>query len=87
VTHAASNTSAFNAQPPERHGPRASFTLPSGFDGERNFWIKAIASPGIYSNDATFVSTVVAQPQNANLLVTIVLFELLGSRAKERRPS
>ena len=49
----------------------SSFTLPSGFDGERSFWIKAIASPGIYSNDATFVSTVVAQPQNANLLVTI----------------
>ena len=49
----------------------SSFTLPSGFDGERNFWIKAIASPGIYSEEATFVSTVVAQPQNANLLVTI----------------
>jgi len=49
----------------------SSFTLPSGFDGERKFWIKAIASPGIYSEDATFVSTVVAQPQNANLLVTV----------------
>ena len=49
----------------------SSFTLPSGFDGERNFWIKAIASPGIYSEEATFVSTVVAQPQNANLLVTV----------------
>ncbi len=49
----------------------SSFTLPSGFDGERRFWIKAIASPGIYSVDATFVSTVVAQPQNANLLVTV----------------
>ncbi len=49
----------------------SSFTLPSGFDGERRFWIKAIASPGIYSEDATFVSTVVAQPQNANLLVTV----------------
>ncbi len=49
----------------------SSYTLPSGFDGERNFWIKAIASPGIYSDDATFVSTVVAQPQNANLLVTV----------------
>jgi predicted phage tail protein len=49
----------------------SSFTLPSGFDGERRFWIKAIASPGIYSEEATFVSTVVAQPQNANLLVTV----------------
>ncbi len=49
----------------------SSFTLPSGFDGERKFWIKAIASPGIYSEEATFVSTVVAQPQNANLLVTV----------------
>jgi hypothetical protein len=49
----------------------SSFTLPSGFDGERKFWIKAIASPGIYSDEATFVSTVVAQPQNANLLVTM----------------
>ena len=49
----------------------SSFTLPSGFDGERSFWIKAIASPGIYSDEATFVSTVVAQTQNANLLVTI----------------
>ncbi|MGV1045416.1 TipJ family phage tail tip protein [Limnohabitans sp.] len=49
----------------------SSFTLPSGFDGERKLWIKAIASPGIYSEEATFVSTVVAQPQNANLLVTV----------------
>ncbi len=49
----------------------SSFTLPSGFDGERKFWIKAIASPGIYSEEAAFVSTVVAQPQNANLLVTV----------------
>ncbi len=49
----------------------SSFTLPSGFDGERKFWIKAIASPGIYSEEATFVYTVVAQPQNANLLVTV----------------
>ena len=49
----------------------SSYTLPSGFDGQRNFWIKAIASPGIYSDNATFVTTVVAQPQNANLLVTV----------------
>ena len=48
-----------------------SYTLPAGFDGERKFWIKAIASPGIYSDAASFVSTVVAQPQNANLLVTV----------------
>jgi predicted phage tail protein len=46
-----------------------SYTLPSGFDGERKFWIKAIASPGIYSDTPTFVSTVVAQPQNANLIM------------------
>jgi hypothetical protein len=46
-----------------------SYTLPSGFDGERNFWIKAIASPGIYGETPTFVSTVVAQPQNANLIL------------------
>jgi predicted phage tail protein len=46
-----------------------SYTLPSGFDGERKFWIKAIASPGIYSHAPTFVSTVVAQPQNANLIL------------------
>ncbi len=46
-----------------------SYTLPSGFDGERRFWIKAIASPGIYSDTPTFVSTVVAQPQNANLIL------------------
>ena len=46
-----------------------SYTLPSGFDGERKFWIKAIASPGIYSHTPTFVSTVVAQPQNANLIL------------------
>ncbi len=49
----------------------SSYTLPSGFDGERKFWIKAIASPGIYSDKAAFVSTVVAQPQNANLLFTV----------------
>jgi hypothetical protein len=46
-----------------------SYTLPSGFDGERKFWIKAIASPGIYSDTPIFVSTVVAQPQNANLIL------------------
>jgi predicted phage tail protein len=46
-----------------------SYTLPSGFDGERKFWIKAIASPGIYGETPTFVSTVVAQPQNANLIL------------------
>jgi hypothetical protein len=46
-----------------------SYTLPSGFDGERKFWIKAIASPGIYSHTPTFVSTIVAQPQNANLIL------------------
>lgn len=46
-----------------------SYTLPSGFDGERKFWIKAIASPGIYSDTPTFVSTVVVQPQNANLIL------------------
>ncbi len=46
-----------------------SYTLPSGFDGERKFWVKAIASPGIYSDTPTFVSTVVAQPQNANLIL------------------
>jgi predicted phage tail protein len=46
-----------------------SYTLPSGFDGERKFWIKAITSPGIYSDTPTFVSTVVAQPQNANLIL------------------
>jgi predicted phage tail protein len=46
-----------------------SYTLPSGFDGERKFWIKAIASPGIFSDTPTFVSTVVAQPQNANLIL------------------
>ncbi|MCS6766643.1 MAG: phage tail protein [Candidatus Protistobacter heckmanni] len=48
-----------------------SYTLPSGFDGERKFWIKAIASPGIYSDTPAFVSTVVAQPQNANLILDI----------------
>ncbi len=46
-----------------------SYTLPSGFDGLRKFWIKAIASPGIYGDTPVFVSTVVAQPQNANLLL------------------
>lgn len=46
-----------------------SYTLPSGFDGDRKFWIKSIASPGIYADIAAFVSTAVAQPQNANVLV------------------
>ena len=47
-----------------------SYTLPSGFDGTRKFWIKAIASPGIYGDVPVFITTVVAQPQNANLLVS-----------------
>jgi predicted phage tail protein len=46
-----------------------SYTLPAGFEGVRTFWIKAIASPGIYADIPMFVTTEVAQPQNANLLI------------------
>jgi predicted phage tail protein len=47
----------------------SSYGMPAGFDGERMFWIKAIASPGVYSAVAAWVSTAVAVVQSANLIL------------------
>lgn len=46
------------------------YTMPAGSSGDRMFWIKAIASPGIYSNTAMFVETAVASPSNMNVVFT-----------------
>ncbi|MDR9847010.1 TipJ family phage tail tip protein [Herbaspirillum huttiense] len=46
------------------------YTMPAGAAGDRLFWIKAIASPGIYSATAMFVQTAVAQPSNMNVIYT-----------------
>ena len=59
------NTAAFVAQT-----AASSHTIPAGFSGERRFWVKAISSPGIYSDAASFVSTEVAKPVNPNLIYT-----------------
>lgn len=45
-------------------------SIPSGNIGARKFWIKAVASPGIYSSEATWVTGEVALPANSNVVVT-----------------
>lgn len=45
-----------------------SFGVTAGAAGTRIFWLKAIASPGIYSDKATFVTTDVAQLDNTNIV-------------------
>jgi hypothetical protein len=47
-----------------------SYGVTAGASGTRLFWLKAIASPGIYSEKATFVTTDVAQSDNVNILYT-----------------
>jgi predicted phage tail protein len=47
----------------------SSYATPAGFDGERTFWIKAIASPGVYSDVAVWVTNEVAIAQSANLIL------------------
>jgi predicted phage tail protein len=47
-----------------------SFGLTAGAAGTRKFWIKAIGSPGIYSDKATFVTTDVAQSDSTNIIYT-----------------
>ncbi len=47
-----------------------SLSVPSGGIGSRKFWIKAVASPGIYSSEAAWVSTDVAMPVNSNVVLT-----------------
>jgi predicted phage tail protein len=42
----------------------------SSATGTRTFWIKAIATPGVYSTDATYTSTVQAQPTDRNIIYT-----------------
>lgn len=46
-----------------------SFTTPAGILGERIFWIKAITSPGIYAQEAAWVSTAVAAPNTTNIIL------------------
>lgn len=46
------------------------YAVTAGASGTRLFWIKAIASPGIYSEKATFITTDVAQSDNVNILYT-----------------
>lgn len=47
-----------------------SHSIPSGTIGSRTFWVKAVGSPGIYSDLATFVTTDVAMPTNSNIVFT-----------------
>lgn len=46
------------------------YTIPAGQPGDRTFWIKAIVSPDIYSNNAAFTSTAVAQASNTNIILS-----------------
>lgn len=47
-----------------------SYSMTAGSSGTRMFWLKAIASPGVYSERATFVTTDIAQLDNANIIYT-----------------
>lgn len=47
------------------------YTMPAGSAGDRTFWIKAIASPGIYSATPAFVQTAIAQATNTNLVYSV----------------
>jgi predicted phage tail protein len=44
------------------------YTMPSGYSGQPTFWIKAVASPGIYGDTPVFSTAVVAQPSNTNVV-------------------
>jgi predicted phage tail protein len=46
-------------------------TIPSGGIGSRKFWIKAVVSPGIYSDVPAWIDTVIALPSNANVVALI----------------
>jgi len=46
------------------------FTIPSGSIGVRTFWIKAVASPGIYSDLAAFIGNQVAILPDRNIVFT-----------------
>ncbi|TSP13958.1 host specificity factor TipJ family phage tail protein [Cupriavidus campinensis] len=44
------------------------YTMPAGSEGDRTFWIKAIASPGIYGTTPAFTTTKIAQPSGKNIV-------------------
>ncbi|MCL2874785.1 MAG: phage tail protein [Betaproteobacteria bacterium] len=46
------------------------FSIPSGGIGIRKFWVKAVASPGIYSNEAAWIDTNIAMPTDSNIVFT-----------------
>lgn len=48
-----------------------SLTVPSGSIGYRMFWIKAVAAPGIYSEQASWVDTNIAMPTNSNIVASL----------------
>ncbi|AJD82920.1 hypothetical protein PJWF_00026 [Achromobacter phage JWF] len=58
------------------------YSVTAGSAGTRMFWIKAIASPGVYSERASFVTTDVAQLDDTNIIYTTdeVANGFLGSR-------
>lgn len=47
-----------------------SFTTPAGILGNRTFWIKAVTSPGIYSEEAAWTGSAVNVPNTTNVIVT-----------------
>lgn len=46
------------------------FTIPSGGIGVRKFWIKAVSSPGIYSDVPAWIDTNIAMPTSSNIVST-----------------
>lgn len=46
------------------------FTIPAGGIGVRKFWLKAVASPGIYSDVPAWIDTTIAMPTNSNIVST-----------------
>lgn len=59
-----------------------SYTMPAGATGDRIYWIRAIASPGIYSTEGAFVNTAIAQPSNVNIVERIDQSELMWPGAR-----
>lgn len=46
------------------------YTIPAGQPGDRMFWIKAIASPDIYSDVAVMTTTAIAHASDTNIILS-----------------
>lgn len=88
---AAASNDGWAAPPELPAAPRPStpsYTLPSGFDGERKFWIKAIASPSINSDkvcESVLPSSAASARSSSSLVVT--MFSIQSAALSPRHPA